>query len=69
MGETISFNPEIGGYNLQELARDPLGASDEVQKLMRVGNYEEAKKLLDAVLNTQRGKGKSEEEPRQAMVA
>ncbi|MBU2542496.1 hypothetical protein KJ785_02980 [Patescibacteria group bacterium] len=67
MGETIRFNPEAEEYNLKELAKDPIGASDEVGKLMKLGKHEEAHKLLKAII-TEQGAYK-EEEPKQAMTA
>ena len=68
MGETPGFNPEVGGYNIAELAQNPLKASDEVQKLTRVGKYEDAHKLLWDIVDAQQGKNKNEE-PKQAMAA
>ncbi len=70
MGEIVGFNPDMGSHNVIELARDPLKASDEVQRLMREKKYEEAQQLLDAVVDAQQGKrGSEEEEPRQAVAA
>lgn len=72
MGETQGFNPEMSGYNTAELAKNPLGASDAVQELMRAGKYEDAQTLLDAVVDAQQGKRNDDDEeevPRQAMAA
>ncbi len=70
MGETPGFNPEMGNHNVIELAKNPLRASDEVQKLMGERKYQEAQALLNAVIDKQQGKGVSEdEEPRQEKAA
>ena len=70
MGETPSFNPEADSHNIAELAKNPLKASDEVQKLMRMGKYEEGNKLLQTILDAQQGKrGRDNEAPPQAMAA
>lgn len=69
MGETPGFNPDTDKHNIiAELARNPLRASDEVQKIMRTGDYQRANELLEKILRAQENGGR-DEEPRQAMAA